>query len=189
MNAHLVRRMRGAAVIEFAAVAPLFFLVCLASVEFGRINIIRNTVDNAAYSAARVAVVPGATAQEAVDEARAILRAIGVTNASIVVTPSTLDDATTEVTVHVVAPLAGNAWLAPRFASGIDIASSATMLTERSPAIIAAAAPVPPPPPTTGGSDDGGSDDGSDDGGSDDGGSDDGSDDGGSSTPPPPPLL
>ena len=52
----------GATAVEFAIVAPIFFLIMLASFEFSRLNVIRHTADNAAYEAARHAMVPGATA-------------------------------------------------------------------------------------------------------------------------------
>ena len=59
------RRRTGAAAVEFAIVAPIFFMLVLVSLEFGRLNIIRHTADQAAYEAARHAMVPGATAAEA----------------------------------------------------------------------------------------------------------------------------
>ena len=45
---------RGATAVEFAITAPIFFLFLLASFEFGWLNVIRHTADNAAYEAARV---------------------------------------------------------------------------------------------------------------------------------------
>jgi Flp pilus assembly protein TadG len=70
-------RRTGAAAVEFAIVAPVFFILVIAAFEFGRINVIRHTADNAAYEGARIAMVPGATAAEAVAEAERILRIVG----------------------------------------------------------------------------------------------------------------
>ena len=61
----------AAAAVEFAIVATIFFLLVIAAFEFGRMNVIRHTADNAAYEAARHAMVPGATVAEARDSAYA----------------------------------------------------------------------------------------------------------------------
>ena len=45
--------------VEFAITAPIFFLFLLAAFEFGWMNVMRHTADNAAYEAARAAMVPG----------------------------------------------------------------------------------------------------------------------------------
>ena len=72
------RRRTGATAVEFAIVAPIFFTLVLASLEFGRLNIIRHTADQAAYEAARFAMVPGATAAEAKSKAESILKIVGI---------------------------------------------------------------------------------------------------------------
>ena len=69
---------RGATAVEFALVLPIFVLFLMASFEFGWLNVVRHTADNAAYEAARYAMVPGATADEATQEAKSILKTIGV---------------------------------------------------------------------------------------------------------------
>ena len=58
-------RRQGAAVIEMALTLPVLFLLLFACYEFGRANMIRHTAQGAAYEAARVAIVPGATRAEA----------------------------------------------------------------------------------------------------------------------------
>jgi Flp pilus assembly protein TadG len=65
----------GVAVVEFALTAPIFFLFVLAAFEFGWMNVLRHTADNAAYEAARAAMVPGATAADATVKANNILGA------------------------------------------------------------------------------------------------------------------
>jgi Flp pilus assembly protein TadG len=56
---------RGATAVEFALTAPIFFVFLLSAFEFGWLNVIRHTADNAAYEAARAAIVPGATVADA----------------------------------------------------------------------------------------------------------------------------
>ena len=52
-------------------------------------NVLRHTADNAAYEAARYAMVPGATAAEAKAKANALLKIIGTRNAVVTVSPAT----------------------------------------------------------------------------------------------------
>ena len=52
----------AAVVVEFAICAPILFLFFFASLEFSRVNMIRQSVENAVYEGARRGIVPGATA-------------------------------------------------------------------------------------------------------------------------------
>ena len=53
-NQRLPRSQRhGATVVEFALVAPIFCLFVLSSFEFGWLNVMCHTAENAAYEAAR----------------------------------------------------------------------------------------------------------------------------------------
>jgi Flp pilus assembly protein TadG len=125
------RKRRGAAVVEFALVSPVFLLVLLALFEFARLNVLRNTANNAAYEAVRQVVVPGATAQEAIDEASLVLQSVGTENATITVNPSVIDSETSQVTVTVAIPFNDNGFFLPIFANGLVIRSSSTHKTER----------------------------------------------------------
>ena len=63
------RQRHGAATVEFAVVLPLLVLLVFGSVELTRGLMLRHSADNAAYEAARTAIVPGATAEEAITRA------------------------------------------------------------------------------------------------------------------------
>jgi len=121
---------RGTAVVEFAIVAPVFFMLIITSFEFGRLNVIRHTADNAAYEAARHAIVPGATSAEAVDMANSLLRIVGTRGARVSVNPPTLGPSVNSVTVTVEVPMAQNGWIAPRLTSASTMRSVSTMRTE-----------------------------------------------------------
>src|SRR5687767_11153941 len=123
---------RGATAVEFALTAPLFFLLLLAAFEFGWLNVIRHTADNAAYEAARTAMVPGATAAEATSKANNLLNIVGARSARITVTPTTLTPETDQVTVAIDIPMNRNGLIVPRFTSATTIHSSSTLRTERS---------------------------------------------------------
>lgn len=122
---------RGAVIVEFAICAPLFFLVVLALFEFSWLNVVRHTADNAAYEASRIAMVPGASAGEAIAEAQRIMGAVGTRGATVTVAPATILPETNEVTVRVVVPVDQNALLTPRFTGGRQIETSSTLRTER----------------------------------------------------------
>ena len=121
----------GAVLVEFAVVATMFFVFIIGAFEFGRLNVIRHTADNAAYEAARHAIVPGATSAEAVAKANSILNIVGTRGARVSVNPTTLGPAVNTVTVTVEVPIAQNGWIAPRFTSASTMRSVATMRTER----------------------------------------------------------
>ncbi len=122
---------RGAAVVEFAITAPIFFLFLLAAFEFGWLNVIRHTADNAAYEAARTAIVPGATAADAIAKATGILNIVGARRAQINITPATITSTTPEVTVAIDVPMSSNGLIVPRFTSTTTLHSSTSMQTER----------------------------------------------------------
>jgi len=122
---------QGATLVEFAIVAPVFFLFILAAFEFSRLNVIRHTADNAAYEAARHAMVPGATATEAIDRANRILNIVGTRGATVTINPATLGLNDDEITVTIDVPLSQNGWVVPKFTAGKTLRASSTLRTER----------------------------------------------------------
>ncbi len=122
---------RGAAAVEFAIVAPIFFMLLMASFEFSRLNVIRHTANNAAYEAARHAMVPGATAAEAVTKANSILRVVGARGAKITISPTVLGPEVDTINVRIDVPLNQNGWIAPRFTRGSTLTAQSTLRTER----------------------------------------------------------
>lgn len=122
----------GATLVEFALVVPIVFLLFFAAVEFSRVAMIRHSVDNAVYEAARVAIVPGATALDAQNEARRVLSSVDVNLPSIVVTPSRIERTTPEVSVRVTVPLNANSFVPPQFFAGRSITRELTLRREGS---------------------------------------------------------
>ena len=125
------KRRVGATTVEFALVAPAFFLVIMSMFEFTRLNVLRHTADNAAYEAARVAIVPGATVAQANTEANRLLTIVGARGATVTFNPTTITPETNSVTVTGSIPLDRNGWVVPKFTKGRSLTSSATMRTER----------------------------------------------------------
>jgi hypothetical protein len=118
---------RGATTVEFAFAATILFTLTLGSVELSRMNMIRNTSENAAYEATRAVVIPGAETDDASDLAVSLLRLAGIKQAQIDVSPSVITQDTESVTVDISVPLDGNCWLPPIFLGNRVVTSSCTL--------------------------------------------------------------
>lgn len=91
----------------------------------------RHTADNAAYEAARAAMVPGATAAEATAKANTILQIVGARGAKVSITPAVVTTSTKEITVAVDIPMSRNGLVVPRFTKTTTLHSESTLRTER----------------------------------------------------------
>ena len=128
---------RGATIVEFALVAPVFFLLLFGGIEFATLSTIRATSHNAAYEGARKIVIPGADPAIGKAEAERIMGIIGVDTLTVTVTPSVITHDTREVTVSISIPYDDNAVFVPMFTGGLTIVSSTTLATERYDGIVA----------------------------------------------------
>lgn len=118
------RARRGAAAVEFALVASLFFFVLFGMLEMSRMNTIRQTASNAAYEGARQCIVPGANAAEGRAAVTQLMQSIGVSGWTTTITPGTITDTTPDVTVEVRVPLNSNMWLPPLFMKDVTIGAT-----------------------------------------------------------------
>jgi hypothetical protein len=123
-------RREGAAMIEFAIVAPLLFLLFFAAFEFCRVAMIRHTADNAVYEGCRVGIIPGATVGEVHTEVTQIMSTLGVTNVDISIRPKSIKRDTEEVTVRIDVPLDDNSFVPNQFVAGRSIVRELTMRRE-----------------------------------------------------------
>lgn len=106
---------RGAAAVEFSLTLPILLLFLFATFELGRGNMMLNTTEAAAYEAARVAIIPGATVEEAETAARQIMSTAGINNADFNITPSNLASDTESVSVTLSVSFAENSLFVPNF--------------------------------------------------------------------------
>ncbi|HEY4759657.1 MAG TPA: TadE/TadG family type IV pilus assembly protein [Thermoguttaceae bacterium] len=86
------RKRRGAAVVEFAIVAPIFFALIFGMIEFGRVIMVKQIMTNASREGARLAVLDGSThaqVETAVQNYLASARISGATVTTIPDEPST----------------------------------------------------------------------------------------------------
>ncbi len=127
----------GATIVEFALVAPIFFILLFGGIEFATLSTIRATSHNAAYEGARKLVIPGADVTVGIAEAERIMSIIGVDTLAVTVTPNVITNNTREVTVSISIPYKDNAVFVPMFTGGLTIVSSTTLATERYDGIVA----------------------------------------------------
>lgn len=131
---HRRKRRRGAAAVEFAVVAPLFFALIFGIVEFGRLLMVQQILTNASREGARRAIVEGATASEVTDLVDDYLENSSITGATITVSPTPLTSVGfgDPVTVSCSIPFDQVSWLpAPWFAKDVTLAAETVMNGER----------------------------------------------------------
>src|SRR5438128_922964 len=72
------RKRAGAFLVEFAIVAPLMFLLMLATFEFGRAFMVMVLLTEGARVGCRVAVIEGKTSQQIKDAVTSYLANVGI---------------------------------------------------------------------------------------------------------------
>ncbi len=122
---------RGTTVVELAIVAPIIFLLLFCAIDFSRANSIRNTAENAAYEAARRAIVPGSTNLDAQTAANEILNILSIKNAAVSVTPSSITTATKQVSVTISIPLGDNLYASNQFLKCRTLTRTCTLTREQ----------------------------------------------------------
>ncbi len=130
------KKRRGAAVVEFAIVAPLFFLLVFGMIEFGRMMMVQQVITNASREGARQAVLDGATTQEVTTVVTDYLANGSVSGATVTIDPNPPGNAAfgAPVTVNVSVPFDQVSWLpAPWFLGGTTLAASTVMRRESVP--------------------------------------------------------
>ena len=127
-------RRRGTAVVEFAIVAPLFFLLVLGIIEFGRMVMVQQILTNASREGARRAVLESATAPEVETVVADYLTNTSVSGATVTVAPGSLSGLGfgDPVTVTVSVPFDRVSWVpAPWFLGGRTLSAQSVMRAER----------------------------------------------------------
>lgn len=129
------RNRRGAAAVEFAVVAPVFFLLVFGMIEYGRMCMVQQVITNASREGARLAVLDGATYAEIDASVDAYMTAASINPASVTVTVAPNPPSTAEfgdpVTVTVSVPFNQVSWLpSPMYLGGQTLSASTVMRRE-----------------------------------------------------------
>ena len=122
---------RGATTVEFTFVALGMFFIIFACIEYGRLTLMRSMAQDAAYIAARHAMVDGSTEQEAIDKAEAILSWVGVRNADIEINDNNFTgDGKTSIEVDITIPMEDNSFMLSRFTHEKEMQAEITLAAE-----------------------------------------------------------
>jgi Flp pilus assembly protein TadG len=124
---------RGAAAVEFAIVAPLFFMLLFGMIEYGRCVLVQQMLTNASREGARRGVLDGTTTQDVTDVVTGYLASASVTGASVTVNPSPPSSAQVgdPVTVTVQVPFRDVSWLpTPMFLGDATLSATSVMRRE-----------------------------------------------------------
>lgn len=128
---------RAAAAVEFAVVAPLFFLFVFGMIEFGRMVMVQQVLTNASREGARLAVLDGTLTSDVKNTVVGYLNDASIPAAvtDVVVTPDPLGGAAfgDPVTVEISIRFDQVSWLpTPMYISGDKLLSATTVMRRES---------------------------------------------------------
>lgn len=123
---------RGVAATEFAIVAPVFFMMVIGFIEFGRALMVQQVLINASRVGARQASTTGATTAQVQAAVQAYTSGVTITGVTVTVTPDPAAAvAGTAITVNTSVPFSSVSWLhAPWFLGGKTLKASSQMRKE-----------------------------------------------------------
>jgi Flp pilus assembly protein TadG len=129
------RNRRAAAAVEFAIVAPVFFLLIFGMIEYGRMVMVQQVITNASREGARLAVLDGATFDEIEEQVEEYLTSASIdpTNAVVEVLPDPPTSAAfgEPITVTVSIPFSEVSWLpSPMYLGGKTLTANTVMRRE-----------------------------------------------------------
>jgi len=123
---------RGASVIEFAIVAPIFLLMVIGMIELGRALMVQQVIINASRVGARQAIVPGSNQGDVQTAVEAYAASVAVPGVVVNVSPSPSGASPGDpITVTASVDFSNVSWLAsPWFLGGATLNASSEMRKE-----------------------------------------------------------
>lgn len=124
---------RGAAVVEFALVAPLFFMLVFGMIEYGRMLMVQQILTNASREGARMAVLDGSSPTQITASVQNYLQNATINGANVTVTPNPPSGAGygEPVTVEVSVGFNQVSWLpSPMYLGGRTLRATTVMRRE-----------------------------------------------------------
>lgn len=126
-------RRSGVAAVEFAIVAPVFFVLVFGMIEFGRMVMVQQILTNASREGARRAVLDAATTDNVTTVVNDYLTSASISGATVSVTPGPPSSAAfgDPVTVDVSVPFSSVSWMpSPWFLSATTLTATTVMRRE-----------------------------------------------------------
>jgi len=126
------KRRRGAAVTEFAIVAPIFFMMVVGFIEFGRALMVQQVLINASRVGARMASTTGATSTAVQSAVQSYASGVAVPGVTVAITPNPATAAAgTAITVTTSVPFNNVSWMSsPWFLGGKTLTANSQMRKE-----------------------------------------------------------
>lgn len=123
---------RGAAAVEFAIVAPLFFMLIIGCIEFGRALMVQQVLTNSSRVGARQAITLNATESEAKSAASDFAAGATVSGTTVSVSPNPASASAGDmISVTVSVPFDHVSWIpAPWFMGGATLDATSVMRKE-----------------------------------------------------------
>ena len=118
---------------EFAIVAPVFFLLVFGMIEFGRMVMVQQILTNASREGARKAVLDGVSDSDVQASVQEYLANSSISGATVSITtqPPTEPDTAESRTVTVTIPFSRVSWLpSPMYLGDTTLRASTTMRRE-----------------------------------------------------------
>jgi len=120
-------------VVEFAVVAPLFFLLVFGMIEYGRMIMVQQILTNGSREGARLAVLDGISTSDVQTAVDSYLAGAGIAGAgvSVATNPPVAPDFAESMTVTVTIPFDQVSWLpSPMFLDSYQMTANTTMRRE-----------------------------------------------------------
>jgi Flp pilus assembly protein TadG len=127
------QKRKGAALVEFALIAPLFFTLILGIVEVGRMLMVQQLLVNAAREGARASVMPGETDAQVTTVVSNAMSAAGVSGYTETLSPTEASGPSsgTTMTLTITVPASTVSWLGTgTWFSGSTLSASVAMAHE-----------------------------------------------------------
>jgi hypothetical protein len=127
------RNRQGAAVVEFAVVVPVFFLLVFGMIEYGRLVMVQQILTNASREGARRAVLEVVDEDDVIDAVNDYLADSSISGAEVTVIENAPipPDFANSMTVTVSIPFSEVSWLpSPMFLGSYEMSASSTMRRE-----------------------------------------------------------
>ena len=124
----LVKSKRGQSIVEFALVMPIYVLILMGIIEFGRVWMTMNVLSSAAREGARIAAVTGPDVSRVKTAVNNTLSAGNISNGTVTVSgPNSASEV--RVTVQITyRPITGG--IVPGLSSEIQLSKATTMRWE-----------------------------------------------------------
>lgn len=123
----------GAAVVEFAIVAPVMIMMTMGMMEIGRVVMVKQMLVNASREGARLAVLPDSSTSDVTTYVGDVLNDQGIMGATVTTSPTEISnvDGGTIITVDIGIPASSVSWIPnPVFTGNSTLSATTTMRRE-----------------------------------------------------------